>query len=766
MSKFKVSTKKNLIIYLIMPFLLLSIISVSAVTIFSAELQKSAEPAADSEIVSLKKTAAAKVASIRALLPSTDAQTELWNELNAYLAKQKIFPAESGFTIYYGNKGTNFDLEIIQPVTEPGKNHGRIKFKVLDPMEVASMVHKGPYQTLPAAYRAINKWIWKNHYKTGGPNQECYLRGAWNENDPQEYLTEIRVPIKKDKAVTYDSIKKKITKLARIKMKQNNITGMSLALVDDRKTIWTINFGYADLEHKIPVTANTLFRMGSNSKLFTATAVMQLAEQGKVDIDKPLQTYIPEFSMKTRFPEAGPVTIRSIMAHRSGIPGNYLPAIINSKYPYFTRVVLDIKDEYLAYPPNYITAYSNLAMTLLGVVVERVSGQKFNDYLTNNLLKPLEMNHSSFDLREDMKPLVSKGYNNGKPGIDDICPNIGPEGSLRSSANEMGHFLQMVLNNGVYNKHGIIKSATLNEMFALQPHPPLDLDGCGLSATGSMGLNWFLAEDPYLGKYGVHDGGTRLFFSRLMALRDSKLGIIVLTNSTNGAMVADEIALETIKDALKLKIGPPGDYYGKTETSSSKIELRPMKGFYASGAGLLTIVQEGKGFVMKVQRYPLIKFRLFAQPDGWFTVKPFLFGLFPVNIAGLANYSCVSMAEISGAKVLLANNNGIRSIIGEKIEYASLPAVWRKRCGKYYETGHNGLPSLNYRAELTIIQGMLTCYIKGKNGNGGSLILTPVSDTELLIRGLGRDMHETIRIINVNGTERLSYEGLVFKKVK
>src|SRR5690606_6686258 len=101
--------------------------------------------------------------------------------------------------------------------------------------------------------------------------------------------------------------------------------------------------------------------------------------------------------------------------------------------------------------------------------------------------------------------------------------------------------------------------------FTPQPHLPLDLEGNGLSDTGSIGLNWFLDKNPYWGSYGIHDGGSRLFFSRLIVLKDSKLGVIVLTNSVNGWMVANKIAIETINLALKAKIGPPGNYYGETE---------------------------------------------------------------------------------------------------------------------------------------------------------------------------------------------------------
>lgn len=747
----QISTEKNHLLFnLTIALLMLIIISYNFAVLLAASTKTT------TELVVLKKVDAAKVASIRAILPNSDAQTTLWNELNAYLKKQGIGASASGFTIYHGNKGSKVEIEVVQPVTDLGKNSSRIKFKILNPFEAVSIIHKGPYQTLPAAYQAINQWAIENSYQINGPNQECYLKGDWNEQDPKEYLTEVRFPVKKGNANTYDLIKKEITQLAETEMKQHKVAGLSLALVNNEEVIWTISLGDADRENKIPVTADSLFKVGSISKLFTATAVMQLAEQGKIEIDKPLQSYIPEFSMKTRYPNAEPITIRSIMAHRSGIPGNYYPALLNQKYPYFTTILEDIKDEYVAYPPNYITAYSNLAVDLLGVLVERVSGQKFNAYVTEHILEPLEMNHSSFELREEMKPFLSKGYRNYKPVVDDICQNMQPAGSLHSSVNEMSNFMRMVLKNGTYQDRNILRKATLDAMFTPQPHLPLDLEGNGLSATGSIGLNWFLDKDPYCGSIGIHDGGTRLFFSRLLVLRDSKLGVIVLTNSVNGAIVANKLAVETINSALKVKVGSPGNYYGETEAAVKQIKLEPMEGLYATKMGLVEI---RRNYESKIQKYPFIKFRLIADPEGWFTVKPRLFGIFPVKFTDLEDTK-FGVAELSGVKVLLANHNGVKSIMGEKFEKTPIPSIWRQRCGKYVETGNQGQPGPNHRIKLVVRKGVLMGYLNTSE----PLILTPITDTELLIRGLGRDLHETIRIIDLNGEERFSYGGLLFRK--
>lgn len=107
-------------------------------------------------------------------------------------------------------------------------------------------------------------------------------------------------------------------------MSRAEVPGLSIALVDDQRVVWSQGFGYADAERRIPATDQTLYGIGSVTKLFTAAAVMQLAEQGRIDLDVPLTRYLPEFSMRARFADAAPITPRNLLTHHSGLPGDYL----------------------------------------------------------------------------------------------------------------------------------------------------------------------------------------------------------------------------------------------------------------------------------------------------------------------------------------------------------------------------------------------------------------------------------------------------------
>ena len=142
-------------------------------------------------------------------------------------------------------------------------------------------------------------------------------------------------PKKPDQIIAgnYDYVKEYITWLAQKEMKKNQVVGLSIAIVDDQRTVWAQGFGYADKKGIKPATAETVYRIGSISKLFTVMATMQLAEQGRIDIDQPLQRYLPEFSVKTRFSNADPITLRSIMTHHSGLPSAVAKGMWDSEPP-------------------------------------------------------------------------------------------------------------------------------------------------------------------------------------------------------------------------------------------------------------------------------------------------------------------------------------------------------------------------------------------------------------------------------------------------
>src|SRR3984957_1692687 len=163
-------------------------------------------------------------------------------------------------------------------------------------------------------------------------------------------------------------------------VEERKLPALSVALVDDQKVVWARGYGLADPKNKKPATAETVYRVGSVSKLFTDLAVMQLVERGVLDLDAPVTKYLPDFKPRNRFGKA--ITLRQLMTHRSGLVrespvGNYF----DPDGPSLAKTVQSLNDTDLVYEPGAKTKYSNAGIAVVGLVVERMQKQPFARYL-------------------------------------------------------------------------------------------------------------------------------------------------------------------------------------------------------------------------------------------------------------------------------------------------------------------------------------------------------------------------------------------------
>jgi CubicO group peptidase (beta-lactamase class C family) len=285
------------------------------------------------------------------------------------------------------------------------------------------------------------------------------------------------------------ALRAQLVPMIRREMKRHHLTGLSLALVDGAGVAWAEGFGYADKEQGVPATPETVFKICSISKLFTATAAMQLVEQGKLDLDRPVQSYIPEFSIQTRFPQSEPITVRSLMTHHSGLPVDNRRSMYAADAdhdPESFQTALDyLNHTFTAYPVDYIFSYSNLAIDVLGILIERVSGERFESYVTRHILKPLGMETSSVRLDETTRRRLSKGYHLGKGMWEPMLRDI-PAGGVHSTALDMARFIGMVNGQGTFAGISILRAETLAQMLTPQnTGNPLDFNL-------AIGLNWAL----------------------------------------------------------------------------------------------------------------------------------------------------------------------------------------------------------------------------------------------------------------------------------
>ena len=559
----------------------------------------------------------------------------------------------------------------------------------------------------------------------------------------------------------YESTKQYLIQLIQYEMKRHDVTGLSIALVDDQRIVWAQGFGYADKANNVAATPETVYRVGSISKLFTDTAVMQLAQEGKLDIDKPLQTYLPQFSIKTRFPNAGPITPRTIMSHHSGLPGNLAKGMWAENPEPFTKVVSAIKDEYVAYPPNYVWSYSNLGVTLLGHMVQQITREDFAFRLDQSMLRPLGMVHSSFSARPEAAGMA-KAYRNGREAVESPLRDV-PAGGLNSSVLDLSRFIAMVFANGRSNGHQILKPETLAEMLR-----PQNSD-VALDQGFRVGLGWILSglggiNIENAGPVAHHGGATLLYRSQLITLPEHKLGVVVLSNSASALSVVNDVATEALKLALEAKAGIRQPKRQTLETSASplsKEDRQAYAGYYTTVFGFAKVTDSGD----RVRAEVLGKrFDLVPRGGGQVGLQYKLLGVFPVQIKQLADIG-LSRANVSGREILLAHTRGQRLLVGEKITPAPVSEKWMNRVGDYEIVNGEGdalVPmlkkiSLRYRDGFLIVESSMP-------EGSATVPIAPVSDTEAIFLGLGRGLGETIRVLTIDGEERAASSGYILRK--
>ncbi len=283
-------------------------------------------------------------------------------------------------------------------------------------------------------------------------------------------------------------------------------------------------YGYADVAAQKPVSPETtLFRPGSISKLFTWTSVMQLVEQGKLNLDADVNQYL-DFTIPAPFGQ--PLTLRNIMTHTSGFE-----EVLKELFVGGPDQLMPL-DQYVrrhlpkqVFPPGTTPAYSNYATALAGYIVQRVSGQPFERYVEDHFFKPLDMPHCTFaqPLPATLKPLMSSGYNRASDGAKEFeWVAAFPAGSSSVSALDMTHFMIAHLAGGAYNNVRILQPETAQKMHALAftMHPEVN----------GMALGFY--EDSRNGLRIIgHGGDTMYFHSELRLVPSENLGFFVSYNS-------------------------------------------------------------------------------------------------------------------------------------------------------------------------------------------------------------------------------------------
>jgi CubicO group peptidase (beta-lactamase class C family) len=305
------------------------------------------------------------------------------------------------------------------------------------------------------------------------------------------------------------------------------LPGVVVGVVADQRLVWAQGFGYADVAAKRPMTPETAFRMASHSKLFTATAIMQLREQGKLRLDDPVKLHLPWFNPRPANDDDGPITIEQLLSHSSGMQREAGDHWSSQQFPTEAEVQALMSSRQGAFAPATRWKYSNLAYTVAGLIVEKVSGEKWADYVQRHIYQPLGMTSSSVDRNV---AALAVPYGRRLPdGTREVLSFMDSRGmasatGITSTVGDMAKFVSAQFRRGTRGGDRILSTGSLREM-----HRVRSVENNWTSGTGIGFASTRINDRTYVGHGGGYPGNTTQTFIQL----DDRVGVIVLTNTND-----------------------------------------------------------------------------------------------------------------------------------------------------------------------------------------------------------------------------------------
>jgi CubicO group peptidase (beta-lactamase class C family) len=412
----------------------------------------------------------------------------------------------------------------------------------------------------------------------------------------------------------------------------------TVAIMDEGKIVYSEGFGMRDREKSLPVDTNTQFNIGSISKVFTATAILLLAEEGKVALDKPVTTYLPEFTMKdARYKD---ITVRMLLNHSSGFPGTNMKDSMGKakNRNYIEETLALLKESALKYNPGEISIYSNDGLTIAEAIIEKVSGMSYADFLEKRIFSELDMKNSSCYFKDDNSN-IALAYDNQKGNAYPVeYVNALASGGISSTAEDLCRFAQEVFSDK------ILKPESLEEFQKPQFAPKTVPVGLPLY---KYGLGWDTVSLDKFSQQGItvlsKSGGTIEFTSMLYTTPKEKLSIaLIFTGSADAGAVCDQIMQALLE----------GKGFIKKNEEKMKLSLKIISipedilsyaGFYGTNGKIIKVEFDTEN--------PALKFNTFA--DGEFVT----YGIFPYREDGffhVDNKQRISFAENYGSKFIMA----------------------------------------------------------------------------------------------------------------
>ena len=369
-------------------------------------------------------------------------------------------------------------------------------------------------------------------------------------------------------------------------MADKRIPGLALALVEGDEIVWAGGFGLADPVKGTRADADTIWRVGSVSKLFTDLAVMQLVERGRVDLDAPVQTYLPGFAPRNPF--GAQITLRQLMSHRAGLVreppvGSYF----DPEEPSLADTVASLNGTELVHAPGTRVKYSNAGIAVVGAVVERLAGEPFAAAMERAVLRPMGLADSAFEPRAELAARAAHGrmwsYDGREFAAPDFELGMAPAGSLYASVNDLARFLTVLFADGRGPGGPVLRPESLAEMLRPQFAEP--------GARTGFGLGFAIGELDGRLTHG-HGGAIYGFATQLQFLKEERLGVVVCTNVDVSNSVTSRIARQALAWMLASRAGEPLASASRPRPVAPELG-RALDGRYARGDDVLQLDWRG-----------------------------------------------------------------------------------------------------------------------------------------------------------------------------
>jgi CubicO group peptidase (beta-lactamase class C family) len=544
-------------------------------------------------------------------------------------------------------------------------------------------------------------------------------------------------------------------------LKSNGVVGASYAVFDDKNIVWNDSYGFADKSKNESASINTRYLIGSVTKVFTAAAILQLQEKGMLNIDSCVSCYLPGFAIKQRFPHSKPITVRDVLTHHAGLPTDIFLHKFAEKPPYFDSILDYLNNKYTCFPVGEIKSYSNIGYALLGMIVEKVSGISYQDYVEKNIFSPLAMTNSGFFTSMDLKDEISHAYTLAGE-VDTELPIFDlPAGAIYSTVGDMVKFGKSFLNKG----SPILKPETIRLMFEIQ-NKDIQLDLYEKSAVCFTIKN----KAGELGRVFEHGGATMYQRADLYLAPDANLGCVMLSNSPEGVKNAWKLNEQFMVEYVKqhnIKVEPhtiPEKNFSFTSVKNKN--LKSFAGNYAMPGMSCTFQWKHDYLYVTIQGN---SFYLIPADDHSFVAAKRILGFMFKSKA----YHFF-LEEINGRKLFIqAMPWGELTIIGAQIEKKNIPRNWEKRIGRY-ELVNQKASELQMINNVQIINknGFLTLSYKfnaiSNTDNAAEMTLDITDSNKAFTRGLGSGGGESVVFSTDENSndEFFEYYGLQFRLFK